>query len=187
METKIICLVIFISFPIIAFHISNAPLHNHPKYDNGQRSIEYHFSNMLGRRYRSHPSRREKSRLKEISTTSYLYFSDMQKERYPGNPQDIDFDTSLFYFWHLKDTSKHLPITWKIPNTWEKLNQENTPIAFLIKPSQKFTGATKVPIAIIKKRFLSNNQVIWVTYEDGHVDSVSEEEAIKLWKKAGVW
>ncbi|MCM8529852.1 MAG: hypothetical protein NE330_01720, partial [Lentisphaeraceae bacterium] len=72
-------------------------------------------------------------------------------------------------------------------DNWQAFNHSNAPYVFLLKEGDKYTGSTDVPIFIVRDGYQVYPDRYSVVYEDGHVMSVKRNEAIPLWKKAGVW
>lgn len=136
---------------------------------------------------RHHPSLREKSNLKQIGTTVAMYYTDGGNSHYPKNPQAFDIDISLFYPSHLSGKYIELPKNWKIPDSWEKLNQSNSPYVFLRSPEDKYTCSAVIPMFITRYGYQGGENYYQVVYEDGHVSNVPYDEAVELWKQAGVW
>ena len=133
------------------------------------------------------PAAREKSNLKQLGTTVAMYYTDGGDNHYPQNPQAFDFYIDLFHPRHLSGKYIELPQDWKIPDSWEKLNQSNSPFVFLRSPEDKYTGNALIPMFITRYGYQAGENYHQVVYEDGHVSSVTYDEAVELWKQAGVW
>lgn len=129
----------------------------------------------------------EKSRLKQLGTTLAMYYTDGGDNYYPKNPQAFDIDISLFYPSHLSGKYIELPKDWKIPDSWEKLNQSNSPYVFLRSPEDKYTCSAVIPMFITRYGYQGGENYYQAVYEDGHVSNVPYVEAVELWKQAGVW
>ena len=141
----------------------------------------------LARVRRHSKAAREKSNLKQLGTTVAMYYTDGGSTAYPENPQSFDFDTSLFRPRHLSGTYIELPEDWKCPSSWEAFNQSLSPYVFVRSIQDGYAGASNVPMFIVRNGFQALPNMFQLVYEDGHVSTVSKDEAIKLWKKAGVW
>ena len=76
---------------------------------------------------------------------------------------------------------------WEMPDNWQDFNQSRAAYAFLRSPQDQYKGDSNTPMFIIKPNFSRNPYCRQTVFEDGHVECVSKKEAIKLWKKAGVW
>ncbi|MCM8534632.1 MAG: hypothetical protein NE334_01710 [Lentisphaeraceae bacterium] len=140
-----------------------------------------------GYRSRKNPLAREKSRLKQLGTTVAIYFSDETPATYPKGPLEFDIDTSLFFPRHLKGKYIRLANSWHVPDNWQAFNHSNAPYVFLLKEGEEYTGSADVPLFIVRDGYQAYPGLYSVVYEDGHVMSVKRDEAIELWKKAGVW
>ena len=143
----------------------------------------------LGRGRVRHNDRRiakERSRLKQIGTTVAMYYSDGRSSSYPSNPQLFDIDTSILGAVYASP-EKELPKDWQVPETWAEFNQSKAAYVFLRSPSEEYTGSSAIPMFIIRPEFNANPHCRQVVYEDGHVGCLKKDDAIKLWKKAGVW
>ena len=105
-----------------------------------------------------------KSRLKQIGTTVAMYYADGASNKYPANPSLFEIDESFIY---TKETSNWLDLSL------------NSPYLFLPNEGDEYTGSADKPLAINWEHFNipPYYQVVW---EDGHVSSVSKEEAEKL-------
>jgi len=115
-------------------------------------------------RHRGHKIAKMKSRLKQIGTTVAMYYSDGSTNKYPSDPSAFYIDESLIY-------------TEKTSN-WMEISL-NSPYLFFPNEGEEYTGEANKPLAINWEHYNipPYYQVIW---EDGHVSSVSEEEAKKL-------
>ena len=103
------------------------------------------------------------------------------------DPQKIGMDLNLFYPSHLQNKYIRLPNNWQIPDNWHDFNQSNNPYVFVGNINQKYSASADVPLFIVRNGYQAYPNFFNAVYEDGHVGKVSYEEAIKLWKKAGVW
>ncbi|MCM8529851.1 MAG: hypothetical protein NE330_01715 [Lentisphaeraceae bacterium] len=129
---------------------------------------------------------KERSFLKQLGTTVAMYYSDDTTEKYPANPQDLDFDISILQ--GLKRGPQYLlPKNWAIPNNWQEFNNSKAFVIFLRTPKDSYTESAKVPLFIIRQNFNVNPDCISLVYENGQLGCVQESEAIALWKSAGVW
>ncbi|MCM8534634.1 MAG: hypothetical protein NE334_01720 [Lentisphaeraceae bacterium] len=115
-----------------------------------------------------------------------MYFSEGITSNYPSNPQEVDIDRSILNT-RKYDSDLQLPKDWQIPNNWQEFNDSNSAYAFLRNPEEEYTGSAINPMFIIKQNYHSNLNCRQAVFEDGHVECIPEEEAIALWKKAGVW
>lgn len=105
-----------------------------------------------------------KSILKQIGTSVAMYYTDGESNKYPANPGVFEIDEHLIY---TKETSNWLEISL------------NSPYLFLPNDGDEYTGSPEKALAI---NWEHHNippyyQVVW---EDGHVSTVSKEEAKKL-------
>ena len=109
-----------------------------------------------------------KSRLKQIGTIVAMYYSDADTNLYPQNPALFEIDESFLYSDDIK--------------TWEDISL-NTPYFFFPNTGDEYTGEADKPLAINWEHFdiPPYYQVVW---EDGHVSTVSPEEAKKMMKSS---
>ena len=105
-----------------------------------------------------------KSRLKQIGTTVAMYYAGEETKHYPQNPSVFEFDEDLLR-------------TSKVSN-WLDLNL-NSPYFFFPSTGGKYTEGENKPLAINWEPFKVSPHYA-IVYEDGHVGSISDEEAYKL-------
>lgn len=134
-----------------------------------------------------HPIQRVKSHLKSLGQYTAMYYTDGEKTQFPGNPNNFEIDIEILNLKYLEGTGKTLPENWQIPNNWHDFNQSKSPFAFVRSPDEHYTGYMNAPVFIIKPGYQPHLHCRMTVFEDGHVECSSKEEAIKLWKKAGVW
>ena len=132
------------------------------------------------------PIYKERSRLKQLGTTVAMYFSDGTTSKYPSNPKQLDLEPDILNT-RKGDNSLQLPQDWQIPNNWQDFNNSHSAYAFLKTPEEKYTGSNLTPVFIIKPNYHYNTNCRQVVFEDGHVECLPEEEAIRLWEKVGMW
>lgn len=128
---------------------------------------------------------REKSKLKILGTTVGIYFSDNLATDYPTNPQDFNIDRNILRPLYLQKTDKELPKDWEVPNNWQEFNNSLVPFAFV--QQGKYEEESDKVLFVVKPGFNARPGIYQAVFEDGHVGTISEKEAIDLWKKAGVW
>lgn len=157
----------------------------HPHYKVRKRNI---ISDFFLPRVRNcgNPIYKEASYLKQLGTTTAMYFIDGTTSKYPSNPQELDIDPSIL------ETRKNEPKLqlhddWEAPDNWQDFNTSNAAYAFLRTPGETYTGSSLTPLFIIKPNYRYNPNCRQVVFEDGHLECVSKEDTIALWKKAGVW
>lgn len=105
-----------------------------------------------------------KSRLKQIGTTVAMYYTDTRNNKYPKDPSAFNIDPSLIY-------------TEKTTN-WFELSI-NSPYIFFPNQGDEYTGSADKPLAMNWEPFPIPPYYL-VVWEDGHVSSVSPEEAEKM-------
>lgn len=180
---------LFIGFLIGAMMMKTEKKLDSAIYIPGEYKVQRSAMEILGlaRVRRNSKVAKEKSYLKQLGTTVAMYYTDGGSTAYPENLQNFDFDISLFRPRHLRGKYIELPENWKLPNNWESYNQSNTPFIFVRSPEDNYKGSAKVPMFITRNGYQAGKGLYQLVYEDGHVSTVSKDEAIKLWKKAGVW
>ena len=109
-------------------------------------------------------SRKEKRYLKGIGSYIYMNFSEGGDTSYPQSPSDFEFDPELIG--NGNDTS------------WETLSRTSE-FYFFCNENSYFTGSEFTPIAISKKSHYLQN-LYFVLYEDGHVETINAFDALKL-------
>ena len=129
----------------------------------------------------------EKSNLRILGQIYAMHYSDGHDNQYVNNPQDLNLDLSLFKPSFLQDKYISLPNDWKVPDNWHEFNQSNSPYVFVGGLEGEYTGAADKPLFIVKNGYQAVPDLYNAVYEDGHVARVPCKEAIKLWKRAGVW
>ena len=105
-----------------------------------------------------------KSRLKQIGTTVAMYYTDGLDIKFPQNPSLFEIDSSLIY-------------TEQTEN-WFELSV-NSPYIFFPNAEDQYTGSPDKPLAM-NWEALHTQPYYLVVWEDGHVSSVSPEEAEKM-------
>ena len=161
---------------------------DHKVHIPGEPKVQRGILEVLGVvRVRRHSnSSYEKSNLKQLGTTVAMYYTDGGESKYPENPKDFDFDESLFRPRHLSGKYIELPEDWQIPEDWKSYNQSNTPYVFL-RSSDSYTGDASVPMFITRYGYQAGEAFYQAVFEDGHVEKIPFDDAVVLWKKAGVW
>lgn len=134
-----------------------------------------------------HPVWTIQNNLKTLGQIVVVYYTDGVNDRFPYDPNTFEIDLNILKFRHLRGTDKALPEDWQIPDNWHDFNQSNSPYAFTASIDETYLGDPQKPLFIIKPEFKPHENCRMAVFEDGHVECISKEEAIKLWKKAGVW
>ena len=139
---------------------------------------------IFGRRPRGRPYVvMTKSYLKNLGTGVATYFADGTFDDYPENPNDMELAVEKLRLKHLRGTDKEMPYDWSFPDTWDEFNKSEVPFIFVRSPGEEYEGSANKVIFIIKEGYGALKGYYHAVYEDAHVDTISREEAEKLWKK----
>jgi hypothetical protein len=116
-----------------------------------------------------------------------MYYSGGLDAHFPDNPQEFDIDISLMHPSHLRGTYSAVAQSWQIPDNWLAFNHSQSPYIFVPNSQEKYTGASDQVLFIVRNGYQAYPEHFSAVFEDGHVESLNQKRAIKLWKKAGVW
>ena len=129
----------------------------------------------------------EKRNLKQLGTLVAIHYTEGGPTTIPENPRDFNLMISLLRPSHLQGKYIALPEDWQIPDNWQSFNHSNSPYVFLKSAGDKYTGEAEEPMFITRYGYQAGKDFYQAVYEDGHVEVLSFDDAVELWKKAGVW
>ena len=125
-----------------------------------------------------------KHKLNSLGAAFWRKSEDTPNFIYPANPNEILDNNILFFLSHLTGTNKGLSEDWVLPDTWDKLNESNSPFLFLGKAGGVYSESATIPLFIIKNGYQPYPDMFAVVFEDGHVETIDREQADKYWKMA---